>query len=89
MMKYLDENKEALVSQLEALFFSYKIYLVGEGYIDCIVMKKNLTEFAQEISSFIYFQIYTLVLGIVAICPEYKQPQQKGLLPTVLSMLKN
>ncbi|WP_214484694.1 hypothetical protein [Bacillus sp. SM2101] len=45
-MKYLGENKEALVSQLEALFLSYKVNLVGEGYINCVVMKKNLTEFA-------------------------------------------
>jgi hypothetical protein len=54
MMKFLDyleSKKTNLVVQLDQLFKKYKVQPVGNGYIDCIVMKDNLAEFIKEITS--------------------------------------
>jgi len=47
-MKYLDVlemNKVEIIERLEGLLIKHKVEPVGNGYIDCIVMKNNLEEF--------------------------------------------
>lgn len=48
---YLESKKKEIVVQLETLFTFYKVQPVGNGYIDCIVMKDKLEEFIKEITS--------------------------------------
>lgn len=47
---FLEANKEGILEQLETLMSMYKVEPVGDGYIDCIVMKDNLEEFIKNIS---------------------------------------
>jgi hypothetical protein len=48
---YLESNKEYLVEQLERILTLYKVQPVGNGYIDCIIMKNNLKQFIDEVSA--------------------------------------
>lgn len=48
---YLESNKKEIVTQLERLLTLYKVQPVGNGYIDCIVIKNNLDEFINEITA--------------------------------------
>lgn len=48
---YLESNKKEIVEQLERIFELYKVEPVGDGYIDCIVLKDNMQMFINEISA--------------------------------------
>jgi len=53
-MKYyevLEQNKNKIITKLELLFTKYKVQPVGNGYIDCIIMKNNLERFIEEVSN--------------------------------------
>jgi len=53
-MKYYDflnASKESIVEQVEYSLQLHKVQPVGNGYIDCIVMKENLDQFVNDISS--------------------------------------
>ncbi len=47
---FLENNKKKIVDQLDKSIAKYKVQPVGNGYIDCIVMKDNLDGFIKEIS---------------------------------------
>lgn len=52
-MKYydfLENNRTDIVEKLEILLTSYKVEPVGNGYIDCIIMKDKLNDFIKEVS---------------------------------------
>jgi len=52
-MKYYDflvRNHKEVIERLEELLRKYKVEPVGDGYIDCIVMKENLVAFIYEVS---------------------------------------
>ncbi|TVY08346.1 hypothetical protein [Paenibacillus cremeus] len=49
--EYLEANKKNLVEQLERILTLYQVQPVGNGYIDCIVMRDNLKQFIQEITA--------------------------------------
>ena len=46
---FLEGNKKAIVKNLEILMTKYKVEPVGNGYIDCIIMKDDLERFVKEI----------------------------------------
>jgi hypothetical protein len=46
---FLDANNKEIVEQLKTLMTKYKVEPVGNGYIDCIVMKDTMEEFIKEI----------------------------------------
>jgi len=46
---YLELNKNYIVKQLEILFTEYKVQPVGNGYIDCIVIKSKMDEFIRKV----------------------------------------
>lgn len=53
-MKYydfLESNKKEVIEGLEKLMRLYKVEPVGNGFIDCIVMKNKLEEFIIEVSN--------------------------------------
>ncbi|WFA82699.1 hypothetical protein [Paenibacillus amylolyticus] len=53
-MKYFDylrTYKEDIVKRLESSIHEYKVQPVGNGYIDCIVMKDNLRKFVKDLST--------------------------------------
>jgi len=53
-MKYLDAlelNKVEIIERLEELLIKHKVEPVGDGYIDCIIMKNNLEEFIINVSN--------------------------------------
>ncbi|WP_203364727.1 hypothetical protein [Bacillus sp. REN10] len=48
---YLELNKNEFVTHLEHILTLYKVQPVGNGYIDCIVMKNDLKGFIKEITT--------------------------------------
>jgi hypothetical protein len=53
-MKYIDYlslNRKEIIERLENSINQNKVQPVGDGYIDCIVMKDNLKQFVNDISS--------------------------------------
>lgn len=53
-MKYFDVlelNKQVIIQRLESLLLKYNVQPVGNGYIDCIIMKSNLIEFIMEVNN--------------------------------------
>jgi hypothetical protein len=48
---FLESNKKELIEKLERIFTLYNVEPVGNGYIDCIVMKDKLKEFINEITA--------------------------------------
>ena len=50
-MDYLNSNRKYLTEQLERIFTLYKVEPIGNGYIDCIVMRDNLKQFVNEITA--------------------------------------
>lgn len=53
-MKYYDllnSNKETFLDQIEHLLQRHKVQPVGNGYIDCILLKENLDQFINDISA--------------------------------------
>jgi hypothetical protein len=53
-LKYFDVlevNKNKITHQLELLLIKYEVQSVGDGYIDCIIIKNNLEKFIEEVSN--------------------------------------
>jgi hypothetical protein len=53
-LKYFDVlevNKTEITHQLELLFIKYKVQPVGDGYIDCIIIKNHLEKFIKDVSN--------------------------------------
>jgi len=48
---FLELNKNEITEKLEILLQKYKVQPVGNGYIDCIIMKENLEEFVEELTT--------------------------------------